>query len=46
MAEEDLIVLASTLVPFIYAQDSASRYHLFECVSVNYILDGKRDYGA
>lgn len=43
MAEEDLTVPLPTFVPFIKEQqtDHASKYHPFEFVLVNYILEGK-----
>lgn len=43
IAEEDIHVLASAIVPFINAQqvDSASKYHSFKFVIVNYIPEGE-----
>lgn len=41
MVEEDICVPASTMVPFIVAQqvDPTSKYHFFKFVTTNYILE-------
>lgn len=42
MEEEDIPIFASTMVPFLNAQqvDPTSKYHSFEFIIVNYIPEG------